>query len=737
MKTALLIVESPNKARTIASFFGRPSARQIGPLRVYEVSTGDYVLLVAASGGHVYDLVKPSTPKETIGPSWLLDQLRDSVEGYNWDTARNIHGVLAAESGERRFLPVYAPLARCLACGHQWTISPEEYNPAEKHGELRCPICGSPLVKSSWDIVEALRDIATEVDVVLVGTDPDTEGEKIGWDIASLIRPAARSIVRIEFHEITRKAIVEALHSLRDFDQRLVEAQIVRRVEDRWIGFTLSPILWTKFWPWYCRWRLKRRLAQGRRMKNLQTALNAMERLASLAEECRRPNYNLSAGRVQTPVLGWIVEHTIGSKYLRIPLYRLQLERNGSRLEVNVRGDEVSEEIRRALEETRRRLEEALKGHNVLEALEELEKLRRSKRRVILAVNKALREGGAVKARISKVEEWEEEIKPLPPFTTDAMLAEAAARLGIPAPEAMRLAQDLFELGLITYHRTDSTRIRDAGIAVARDYLRYRYGEEKLSEVFQPRRWGTGGAHEAIRPTRPIDAETLRRLVEEGALQLARPLTSRHYRLYDLIFRRFIASQMRPARVRKQKAVVELEFSIPGEKPVRIVREVERTVEILEPGWLDIYPVIRAEQRLVEGDYRVAGISTRVWSPVQLLTQADVVRMMKERGIGRPSTYAKIIDTLQRRAYVVTSPRRGTMIATSRGIGVYDFLMKRFGSLVSEETTRRLQEIMDRIEEGLANYEDVLSQVLEELRGALEKPESGLTIDEAKRLLPV
>ena len=738
VKTALLVVESPNKARTIAGFFGKPSARQIGPLRVYEVSTGDYVLLVAASGGHIYDLVKPVTPQEVVEPGWLLDLLEGSVEGYDWSSARNVHGVLVAGGGERRFLPVYTPLARCLACGHQWAVIPEDYNPVTGRGELRCPVCGSPLVKNSWETVEALRDLASEVDVVMIGTDPDTEGEKIGWDLASLIRPTARGIVRVEFHEITRRAILEAIHSARPFLERLVEAQIVRRVEDRWIGFTLSPVLWTRFWPWFCRWSLEARHRSARR--NLKTAaamLNAMEQMARLREECSRPNYNLSAGRVQTPVLGWIVEHTLGSRFLRVPLYRLRLRGDRGELEVELRGDEASDRIHSALDEARRALEEALRRCSVLESLDELEALRRHKARVIREVNEALERGGAVKATVSGVEEWEDELKPLPPFTTDALLAEAASRLGLPAPEAMRIAQDLFELGLITYHRTDSTRVSDAGIAVAREYLRYRYGEERLEEVFQPRRWGEGGAHEAIRPTRPIDAETLRRLVEEGALQLARPLTQRHYRLYDLIFRRFIASQMRPARVRRQRARITLEVRLPGEQPKSIERVEERIVEVLEPGWLDVYPAARPQPRLAPGEYWLEELRVRVWSPVQLLTQAEIVRMMKERGIGRPSTYAKIIDTLLRRGYTVAAGRAGSMIATSRGMGVYDFLMKRFGSLVSEEVTRRLQETMDRIEEGLVDYQHVLKEVLEKLREALYSPESGLSPEEARRLLPV
>ncbi len=742
VKTALLVVESPNKARTIANFFGKPSARQIGPLRVYEVSTGDYVLLVAASGGHVYDLVKPPTPRDIVEPNWLLDILYGSVEEYDWKLARNVHGVLVSPAGKRRYLPLYGPLARCLACGHQWAISPEEYNPVTGTGELKCPVCGSPLVKNSWEIIEALRDIASEVDVVMIGTDPDTEGEKIGYDVASLIRPMAKSLVRVEFHEITRKAILEAIHNPRPFLENLVEAQIVRRVEDRWIGFTLSPLLWRKFWPQFCKWRLaETRRSMLRRLRTANAMLNAIEKYGNLRGECDKPNYNLSAGRVQTPVLGWIVKHTIGSRYLRVPLCRFTARGPGdAELAVEVRGDELSSEIREALEKTEKLVNEALEKHEVLEKLEELRKLRAEKRKIIIAVNdkiKKLISDGKIRIIVEDVSEEEVELKPLPPFTTDSMLAEAASRLGLSAPDAMRIAQDLFELGLITYHRTDSTRISDAGIGVAREYLHYKYGDERLGEVFYPRHWGAGGAHEAIRPTRPIDAEKLRHLVEEGAIQLARPLTQRHYKLYDLIFRRFIASQMKSAKVRRQKAKITLVVEGLERKPKRIAKEVEKIIEIIEGGWLEVYPVLRLERPLAKGEYFVKEVLFRIWSPQQLLTQAEVVRMMKEKGIGRPSTYAKIIETLLRRGYVVSSGRAGSLVATKRGIGVYDFLMKRFGEIVSEETTRKLQEIMDKIEEGALYYEDVLDDIKDSLKRALHSHQSSLSTEEAKQLFPV
>lgn len=731
VKTALLVVESPNKARTIARFFGRPSIRRIGSLTVYEVSTGDYLLLVTASGGHVYDLAKPELPSEEIGREWLLKQLRGSLSEADWGSATNIQGIVVVPRRNRLgYYPVYAPLARCLACNYQWSIPPKNGEEETLKSELVCPLCGSRAVRSSMDIIEALRDLASEVDVVLIGTDPDTEGEKIGYDLASLIGPAAQSIVRIEFHEVTRRALLRALEKFRPFNENLVKAQIVRRIEDRWIGFTLSPLLWAKFWPQYCMMRMKKKIAKTR---------NIIDVVETVLESCRKPNYNLSAGRTQTPVLGWIVEATLGNKYLRIPLYRFNLEGPaGEKIYIEVRGDEISSEIKEALENTQEKLYEVLRKHKILEGREELEKLRREKLKVIYSYNKALEEAvkeGRIVGYVEVVDEVERELNPLPPFTTDTMLSEASSELGLSAPTIMKLAQDLFELGLITYHRTDSTRISSVGISVAEEYLKSLYGEA-LGEVFRPSHWGEEGAHEAIRPTKPIDVRTLRRLVEEGAIQLARPLTRSHYRLYDLIFRRFIASQMKPARVKVQKARIKLVVEIEGREPVEVVREEERIVEVVVDSWLSVYRTIKPREKLVPGKYTVTEVKPRPWSPKSLLTQSEVVRMMRERGIGRPSTYAAIIDTLLRRNYVILKGRQGYLIATMRGIGVYDYLAGSVGELVEEETTRKLQSYMDKIEKGVVDYEEVIKHIYTELEKTLSSYKVGLSREEFRRLLP-
>jgi len=299
----------------------------------------------------------------------------------------------------------------------------------------------------------------------------------------------------------------------------------------------------------------------------------------------------------------------------------------------------------------------------------------------------------------------------------------------------MRLAQNLFEWGLITYHRTDSTRVSDKGIDVARQWISQAF-PGIAERVFRPRRWGEGGAHEAIRPTRPIDADTLQRLVEEGVLEIAGAMTRAHYRLYDLIFRRFMASQMAPAKARKHRYRVRLvEFNL--EVPV------ERIVAIGDPGdpasrgFTLVWPYVREQPPLPTG---------RVWArvyygeapKVPLYTQGDVIKLMKERGIGRPSTYAKIVETLFKRRYVARVGQDGERIkSTRRGEAVHEYLtvylaeapeeglpegldpgaLRRVPALVSEERTRQLQELMDLIEEGRAERRSVLDQVFAEVSG--------------------
>jgi reverse gyrase len=587
LRTVLMVVESPTKARTIANFFGRPSLIITDGVPIYEVSTGDAVLMVTASLGHIYELPtslqRVDAGQREVVARWFGGFKHDGYDGGEY-------AVLVKEGG---FVPVYNKIWRC-------------------RGGVYVDDADVPPDCRPLDVLAAIRNIAVEVDSVLIGTDPDSEGEKIAFDLYLGLRPYVSDIRRVEFHEVTRRAILNALASPRAVNYSLVMGQIVRRVEDRWLGFGLSKIL-----------------------------------------QSRYQNPNLSAGRVQTPVLGWVVKTYEES--LRNRVYNVDLQLDDLDLRLQVPGE-------------------------VLQVL-------RKKKRV------------AVKL----LERVERSVNPPPPYTTDELLRDAVNKLGLSADSAMRLAQDLFESGLVTYHRTDSTRVSAAGIAIAREYVAKRFGEE----AFRPRAWGEAaeGAHEAIRPTRPIDVEELRGLVNAGVLQLAIRPTRSHYQLYDLIFRRFMASQMEPSVVEVARYAVEIDGH---------VLQLERTVNVKRRGFQVLYQLVPVEPELPTGTLDVVVRRYRVIR--RILSQADVLALMRQRGIGRPSTYARILQVLARRYYVYVAGRNKLMVPTKHGIEVYRFLESNFGELVSEERTRLIEQHMDAIEVGKASYEEVLNELFHEFR---------------------
>lgn len=594
IETCLIVVESPTKAKTIASFFGKPVRRRVGSIMVYEttfynhVSGKIHVAAITASAGHLYDL---------------------SIDG------EGLHGV-EIESGEVR--PIYKPIKRCLNCGHQFSSSSSV-----------CPRCGSTNIVSKHDIVEALRQLASEAEVVYIATDPDVEGEKIAYDIKLLLKPYSRSIKRIELHEITRNELMKALASPREVDTHLASAQIVRRIEDRWIGFGLSQHLWGVF-----------------------------------------GKHWLGAGRVQTPVLGWIIE----------------------------RYEEWKANI----------------GYNVYVKIVDgpLLKLHYTEPHLARSIAEKIEQNGL---RVLHVEETIVEVNPPPPYTTEALIYDASRLMGYPAQKTMRVAQELFEAGLITYHRTDSTHVSGLGQSIAREYM----ANIGRPDDFQPRSWGPQGHHEAIRPTRPIDSETLRKLIALGELRVPVTMRESHYRLYELIFRRFIASQARPARLLRRRLVLGLGESEP-------LAELEIYVAAPEEGFHRYYPVPRlypALAALRRGDtVGVSRVAVKRGSTVYLYSHGDVVALMKKRGLGRPSTYAKIIEALNRHGYVIESKYRKRLVPTKLGIEVYEYLEANYGELVSEERTRKLNEEIEAIASGKLSPLTVINELYTELEHLLERP---------------
>ncbi|MFN3813161.1 MAG: reverse gyrase [Aquificaceae bacterium] len=542
LRPVLIVVESPNKARTIAGFFGKAIRRKVENHEVLETSVEDRYLMITSSFGHVLDLAKD------VG----------------------FHGVYVNSS----IVPVYT------------------------------------VIEGKRNMVDSLRRLASEASEVLIATDPDTEGEKIGWDIMELLKPYARNIRRMEFHEVTKKAIIKALKEPRDFNINLVRSQIVRRVSDRWIGFEFS--------------------------RTLQQAFSK--------------NW-LSAGRVQTPVLGWIVER---EKDYRKKIYKVLV----------------------SIEESDKNLKFGVDFENRKDAKEFYEKLSTVE---VKAVN------------------LREEIRnPPPPYSTDTLLKDANSKYRFSVPKTMQLAQTLFELGFITYHRTDSVRVSDYGINLAREYIREELGEEYLT----PRTWQEGGTHECIRPTKVMEAEELSSIMLSGQLE---GINKEHVMLYDLVFRRFMASQTRPARLRVVDVLIKA-----------LDREIKLTLSthVLEDGWnkllyLETHP-------LVEGTLKVEK-KLKEYPKAFLYTQGDIIHEMKAKGIGRPSTYASTIEKLLDRGYVIEV--KGFLIPTKLGKETYRYMSSKeeMKPFISEEFTRRLEDLMDMVEEGSVDHENILKDLYDSI----------------------
>ena len=598
-KSLLMIVESPNKARTIAWYFGRPSRRKFGKIVAYEVPIIDdetldtYLVTIVATKGHMYDLITD----EGIG----------------------LHGVIL--SGDE-FIPVYTPISKCYSCGRTFS-----------NLEGVCPYCGERLkIGRSTEILQALRKLSLESEEVVIATDPDIEGEKIAWDVYLMLKPFSKRISRAEFHEVTPDAIVKSLRNLREVNSARVAAQIVRRITDRWIGFPLSTLLKEKYGkPW------------------------------------------LGAGRVQIPVLGWSINRYV--EWKRDAGYFVKV-----------------------------------KGDNGIEIT-----YFRKKREDAEALANAIMKQGYLEVHSFKKKT--EEFNPAPPYTTDSLLFDASKRLKLGATYAMKLLQDLFEAGLITYHRTDSTHISNKGIQVAKEYF------DKVirrPDLFFPRAWGKEGAHEAIRPTKPIDAEELKRQILDGSVKVPLNFSPRHFELYDMIFRRFIAGQARPSLV--EKAVLKLK------SPEGDIAEKEIVLREVQDGALSVGEAefnLNAESIAASGKVIVRKEMIAIYrsSLTPLHSEGSLIKLMKEREIGRPSTYAKTIDSLKRHGYVIISSKRGFVVPTKTGIEIHEFLTTNYTDLVTEEATRDLEKKMDAIESGRDAYEKVTSELYEKLRtlGLLSK----------------
>jgi DNA topoisomerase-1 len=503
-------------------------------------------------------------------------------------------------------------------------------------------------------VVGQLRQVVKEADELWLATDEDREGESIGWHLTEVLDYSG-PVKRMVFHEITREAIRAALEATREIDLNLVRAQEARRILDRLVGYTLSPLLWKKIAP---------RLSAGR-------VQSVAVRLLVLRERLRRAfraatYWDLKADLRKRP----------GGQGNR---FEAQLQSvAGQRLAKGGDFDDATGEL--------------LPGKNLL-VLDESQ---------AEGLRERLLKGSW---RVTDLEEKPATRTPAPPFTTATLQMEANRKLGLAANDTMRLAQRLYENGHITYMRTDSVNLSDQAIEAARTRIKDLYGEAYLSD--KPRRYRTTakGAQEAHEAIRPAGAEML----PADALQLS----GREKALYDLIWKRAIATQMAAAQLRFQTVTIEVEDAV--------FRASGRRVDF--PGFFRAYvegsddPEAALEDQEVhlpqlavgeEVDCRKLTPQSHETKPPARYTEATLVKALEAEGIGRPSTYASIIGTIIQRGYAFR--QRKELVPTFTAFSVSRLLEEHFPRLVDLHFTAEMERKLDDIATGDVAWLDFLRQ---------------------------
>ncbi len=511
-------------------------------------------------------------------------------------------------------------------------------------------------------VVNEIKELVRKAEEVYLATDPDREGEAIAWHLMHAANLDPKITRRVVFHEITEPAIAEAFDHPRQIDTALVDAQQARRVLDRLVGYNLSPLLW------------------------------------------RKVRSRLSAGRVQSVALRLVVEREREiAAFVPEEYWTIQAEF----LPVGGRESYLTKLFR----------------------IDDEEPLLKSE----ADVNPYLDDMQAAQYRIGRVKRGERRRNPMPPFITSTLQQEASTRLGYTARRTMALAQGLYEgldvgeggsVGLITYMRTDSTNVSELAQAEARQFIHQRYGEKFLPAEppqYKTRAKGAQEAHEAIRPTS----------VFRQPAQIKPYLTPEQFRLYQLIWQRFVASQMTAA------IYDTLSVEVIGTTPAHqyLFRASGSTVQFL--GYLIAYEEARDEDQKTEeeaetrlpGDLQEGQEQRLVrllpeqhfTQPPPRYTEASLVRALEEYGIGRPSTYAPILTTLQQRGYVVRESRRLT--PTETGILVNDLISEHFPNIVDVGFTARMEEDLDRIAQGEQDWVETVRTFYQPFSSQVNKAE--------------
>ena len=523
------------------------------------------------------------------------------------------------------------------------------------------------VVKDKQDVVRELKDLGDRASSIYLATDPDREGEAISWHLvkAAAWDKGTKPLHRVVFHEITQDAVKAAFEHPRSLDMALVNAQQARRILDRLVGYQISPLLWRK---------VQRGLSAGR----VQSV--ALRMVVDREKEVR----------AFVPEEYWTIEASLQKAA------RTKAERGDAfgALLHSIKGQKGKLKI--ADEARAREIEHDLKGANYAVA--------------------------GVKVREVKQ-------SPAPPFITSTIQQEAFRKLRFSAKRTMVVAQQLYEglalgsegsVGLITYMRTDSTNVSSSSIQEAREYIQGRYGKDYVPEkprVFRRKAKGAQEAHEGIRPT------SITRTPDALKSHLSRD----QLRLYDLIWRRMLASQMADAR--SDSTTVETEAGSAPSKPTYIFRSTGSVLTF--PGFRTLYmeSVDDAEEEagkgpppgLKKGDaLNCLGLDPKqhFTQPPPRYTEASLIKNLEEKGIGRPSTYAPIISTIIDRHYVVKEENK--LVPTALGETVCDLLIGYFTDIMDTNFTARMEDELDEVARGERQWVPMLQDFYGPFQKALE-----------------
>jgi DNA topoisomerase-1 len=532
--------------------------------------------------------------------------------------------------------------------------------------------------KSKGKVVKELKEALKDASELILATDEDREGESISWHLLQVLKPKVPT-KRMVFHEITREAIQSALQNCREIDVNLVHAQETRRILDRLVGYTLSPLLWKK-------------ISKG-----------------------------LSAGRVQSVAVRLLVQRERERRAFKSANYwdlKANLDKDKSPFDaklVTVNGQKVANGSDFSAETGR-----LLAGRNVI-LLDRASAI-------------ALKERIVDKLwRVTNTEEKPSVRKPSPPFTTSTLQQESNRKLGISARDTMRIAQSLYEQGYITYMRTDSVHLSDQAITAARSCVEQMYGKAYLSP--KPRQYTTKskGAQEAHEAIRPAGSEfRLPRETGLGGLEFA---------LYDLIWKRTVACQMADARITSIAVNIQVEeagFRSSGKRidfPGYFRAYVEGSDD--PDAAIDDQEVILPALKV--GDtpncQKVEAIGHDTQPPARY-TEASLVKMLESEGVGRPSTYATILGTIIDRGYA--QMRNKTLIPTFTAFAVVTLLENHFPDLVDTKFTSKMEATLDDIATGSAQwlpYLDTFYRGEKGLENQVKERESQINPSTAKSVI--